>query len=188
MKHTLVIKNMVCPRCIASVRQVFNGLSISISEITLGKVMTIDAITTIQKTELQEQLKTIGFELLDDRQSQIINQIKSIVIQQIHYPSSTLHTNFSTLLTDQLHYDYAYLSRLFSTVTGRTIEQFIIIQKVERVKELLIYNEFNISEIAFQMNYSSSAHLSAQFKKVTGMSPSVFRKLQTHERQFLDKL
>ena len=155
MKHNLTIKNMVCPRCIRAVQEIFEELDIAVFEVTLGKTITATPITDTQKIQLQERLTANGFELLDDKQSQIINQIKSIVIQQIHYPSKTMNINFSTLLSTQLHYDYTYLSRLFSTVTGRTIEQFIIAQKVERIKELLTYDELSISEIAFQMNYLS---------------------------------
>ena len=141
-----------------------------------------------QKKRLSQNLLIKGFERLDDKQTQIINEVKSIIIQQIHYSNEPLVVNFSTLLTEKMPYDYAYLSRLFSSVEGRTIEKFILAQKVEKVKELLAYQELSLSEIAFQLNYSSSAHLSSQFKKVTGMTPSKFKQLQQQERRSLDKI
>ena len=163
---------MVCPRCIAAVRQVFTDMGLTILLIELGKVVVANDIEVLQKEKLEERLSALGFELLDDKNTQLINNIKSIVVQKIHYEEETPTVNFSTLLSEKLNYDYAYLSRLFSSVEGRTIEKFIMVQKIEKVKELLSYKEMTLSEIAYQMNYSSSAHLSNQFKKVTGMSPT----------------
>lgn len=182
----LVIKNMVCPRCVEAVRSVFDQLGLPIADIELGQVHLASPPTEEQELLLRSNLRARGFELLDDRQTQLINTIKSLIIDQIHYQDEPSPHNFSTLLAEQLHYDYAYLSRLFSAVEGRTIEKFILAQKVEKVKELLTYDELTLSEIAFQMNYSSSAHLSAQFRKLTGMSPSNFRDLQQQGRKFLD--
>ena len=184
----IIIKNMVCPRCITAVRQVFTELQIPVSAIDLGMVNTLEDIEGEQKEVLKERLSTLGFELLDDRHTQLINSIKSIIIHTIHYQDEIPSVNFSTLLSEKLPYDYAYLSRLFSSVEGRTIEKFIMIQKIEKVKELLTYKELTLSEIAYQMNYSSSAHLSIQFKKITGMSPSEFKKLQNQNRQFIDDI
>lgn len=186
--NTLIIKNMVCPRCIESVNLIFQDLGLSVVAIILGKVSIKEEITTDQKQALQQRLVEKGFDLLDDKQSRLINEIKSIVIQEIHYQKEPSLINFSSLLTEKLHYDYAYLSRLFSSVEGQTIEKFVLAQKIEKVKELLTYDELNLSEIAFQMNYSSSAHLSAQFKKITGMTPSAFKKLFNQERRSLDEL
>ena len=179
---------MVCPRCIESVRQVFQEMEIEAVSIQLGKVSTLENISFTQKKILKTKLSEKGFELLDDKNTQLINEIKSILIQEIDYHTEVAPINFSNLLANKLHYDYAYLSRLFSSVEGRTIERFILSQKIEKVKELLTYNELTLSEIAFQMHYSSSAHLSAQFKKITGMSPSGFKKIQNQERQFLDEV
>ena len=181
---------MVCPRCVEAVKQEFEKLDIDIEivDIELGRVTTAKGLVEEQKKALESNLATRGFELLDDKQTQIINEIKSIIIQQIHYSNEPLVVNFSTLLTEKMPYDYAYLSRLFSSVEGRTIEKFILAQKVEKVKELLAYQELSLSEIAFQLNYSSSAHLSSQFKKVTGMTPSKFKQLQQQERRSLDKI
>jgi len=179
---------MVCPRCILAVKQAFQDLEIPIIAIELGKVTIEKELSAQQKKRLSQNLLIKGFERLDDKQTQIINEVKSIIIQQIHYSNEPLVVNFSTLLTEKMPYDYAYLSRLFSSVEGRTIEKFILAQKVEKVKELLAYQELSLSEIAFQLNYSSSAHLSSQFKKVTGMTPSKFKQLQQQERRSLDKI
>ena len=188
MSQELVIKNMVCPRCIESVRSVFESNSIAITEVSLGSVTIPHALSANQKEQISEQLRERGFELLDDKRTQLINQIKAIIIREIHHQQEPSPVNLSTLLSEQLHYDYAYLSRLFSAVEGRTIEKYVIAQKVEKVKELLTYGELTLSEIAFQMQYSSAAHLSAQFKKVTGMSPSEFKKLQRQERHSIHEI
>ena len=188
MNQNIIIKNMVCPRCIAAVQQVFQDLKITVASIDLGSVITIEKIDADQKQKLKRNLAALGFELLDDKESQLINEIKSTIIQEIHYEDEAPIVNYSTLLSKKLHYDYAYLSRLFSSVEGRTIEKFIIVQKIEKVKELLTYKELTISEIAFQMNYSSTAHLSTQFKKITGMPPSEFKKMQKQGRQFIDDI
>ena len=188
MSQHIMVKNMVCPRCIESVQSVFKELNLVITAIELGKVTLKEAIKPNQKQELKTILKAKGFELLDDKQTQTINAVKSIIIEEIHYKKELSLVNFSTLLAEKLHYDYAYLSRLFSTVEGRTIEKFIVAQKIEKVKELLTYNEMTLTKIAFQMNYSSVAYLSSQFKKITGMSPSAFKNLQNGKRQFLDEI
>lgn len=182
----IVIKNMVCPRCISAVEKVFSGLNIPLLSIELGSVTIFDKISVAQKKALKTRLAELGFELLDDKQTQLINSIKSTIIQEIHYQETPAPFNFSYLLSEKLHYDYTYLSRLFSAVEGRTIENFVMAQKIEKVKEFLTYGERTLSEIAFSMNYSSTAHLSAQFKKVTGMSPSEFKKMQQQVRQFID--
>ena len=186
--HQFVIKNMVCPRCIESVREVFTDLGLNVMSVTLGNVMIDGQIAAEQKELLHRRLQERGFELLDDKRTQLINQVKAIIIREIHHQDTPAVVNLSTLLASELHYDYAHLSRLFSAVEGRTIEQFAIAQKVEKVKELLIYDELTLSEIAFQMQYSSTAHLSSQFKKVTGMSPSEFKKLQRKERHSLHEI
>ena len=183
-----MVKNMVCPRCIESVQSVFEELNLVVTTIELGKVTLKETFNSNQKQELKTRLKAKGFELLADKQTQIINEIKSIIIEEIHYKEALPLVNFSTILAEKLHYDYAYLSRLFSTVEGRTIEKFIVAQKIEKVKELLTYNEMTLTKIAFQMNYSSVAYLSSQFKKITGMSPSAFKNLQNGKRQFLDEI
>lgn len=179
---------MVCPRCIRAVRQLFVDLDLAILSIDLGRVILPEKLKDPQKLILENQLIELGFELLDDKQAQLINEIKSIIIQEVHHKSEPSPINYSTLLSEKLHFEYGYLSRLFSSVEGRTIEKFIIAQKIEKVKELLTYREMTLSEIAFQMNYSSSAHLSAQFKKVTGMSPTAFKEAIHFHRQSLDEV
>ena len=179
---------MVCPRCIEAVHQIFNDLGVQVVDIQLGKVSLKEELSSTQKEILSEQLTNRGFELLDDKQSQIINRVKAIIIDQIHHKQQPIATNFSTLLVESIHYDYAHLSRLFSSVEGKTIERYIMTQKIEKVKELLTYNEMTLSEIAYDMGYSSTAHLSGQFKKVTGMSPTKFKNLHQQSRNNLDQL
>ena len=188
MKPEIIVKNMVCPRCIEAVRHSLDQLNIPFVDVQLGKIQLVKSINGLQKQQLSEQLKSKGFELLDDKQSQLINTIKSIIIEEIHYPKENKPINISTLLTQQLPYDYSYLSRLFSAVEGRTIEKFVMAQKIEKVKELLTYDELSLSQIAFQLHYSSTAYLSAQFKKMTGMTASTFKKLQKQQRKSLDQI
>lgn len=185
---TIYIKNMVCPRCIDAVKEICEELNIPIKHLQLGKLETSLSLNDDLKMELDSALKQRGFELLQSKNEKIIEQIKTIIITQIHYSKESLTTNFSTYLSEKLHYEYATLSRIFSSVEGITIERFILKQKIERVKELLYYKELTLSEIAFQMNYSSVAHLSAQFKKETGMSPSQFKKLKNPPLQSLDDI
>ncbi len=179
---------MVCPRCIMTVQEVFNSMNIDYSEVRLGEVIVSSELNGEQKSMLSERLEKNGFELLQDQKSKLINKIKSIIIEQIHHSHEPLNVNFSTLLSDKLHHEYTSLSKLFSVVEGITIERFILRQKIERVKEFLFYDELSLTEIAYQMNYSSVAHLSAQFKKETGLTPSKFKKLRKPGHGFLDKI
>ena len=182
----LHIKNMVCPRCIATVEKIFNELNIEIKSVQLGEAHTSVDISETQKLQLEEQLLNNGFELLKDNNSKLIGEIKSLIVNQIHYSREPLKVNFSTLLSEKLNHEYTSLSKLFSSDEGITIERFILKQKIERVKELIFYNQLTLSEIAFHMDYSSVAHLSAQFKKETGMSPTEFKKLKKPGHQALD--
>jgi AraC-like DNA-binding protein len=170
------------------VQAILANQGLSAMEVSLGQIILTRELTPKEKDVLGDHLRKIGLNLLDDRKTQLINQIKGIIINEIHHRDDSALQNLSTILSDKLHYDYSYLSRLFSSVEGRTIEKFVLSQKTEKVKELLIYNELTLSEIAFRMHYSSTAHLSAQFKKVTGMSPSEFKKLQHQSRKSLDEL
>ena len=179
---------MVCPRCIDSVKEIFSDMKIDTSQIELGEVITPSPIGTKDKQILKSKLAERGFELLEDQNSKAIAQIKAIVVEQIHYNKEPLTINFSTLLSEKLNQDYTALSKLFSSVEGVTIEKYLLKQKIEKVKELIVYNELNLSEIAFQLNYSSVAHLSSQFKKETGMTPSAFKKLDIKVRKNLDSL
>ena len=188
MEQSIFIKNMVCTRCIEVVSEIFKKLEIPINDIKLGRVKTAKQIIRPEQEQLIRLLNERGFELLSSKQAQIINQIKSIIIDDIHSQRDGTLYNISTLLTSQLNYDYAYLSRLFSSLEGKTIEKYVIGQKIEKIKELLVYGEMSLSEIAFEMNYSSSAHLSSQFKRMVGMSPSEFRNLQKRDRKTLDEV
>ncbi len=188
MTTKLYIKNMVCPRCIDTVKDIFDNLKIETSFIELGEVNTPIDISKDQKTQLEKLLAARGFELLQDQKSKLIGQIKAIVVDQIHYTKEALNVNFSSLIADKLNQEYSSLSRLFSSVEGVTIERFILKQKIERVKELIFYNEMTFSEIAFQMDYSSVAYLSAQFKKETGMTPTQFKNQKKNDRKSLDTL
>jgi len=169
-KHT--IKNMVCPRCILAVKKIFLDKGIQVINVTLGEVLISEQLTIETLNKIEQELLLQGFELLDDRQAQIINQIKSIIINEIHHKDELSNLNLSSILSGNLRYDYSHLSRLFSSIEGRTIEKYVIQQKVEKIKEYITYDELTLSEIAFKMGYSSTAHLSSQFKKITGIPPS----------------
>jgi len=188
MAVSIYIKNMVCPRCIASVESIFKNENIGTLQVKLGEVKLDKEVDTATKNRLSELLKNEGFEMLEPGKSGLIAQIKAAIIEQIHYSEKALQVNFSTFLAEKLHHEYSYLSRLFSSVEGITIEKYITAQKIERVKELLFYDEKTLSEIAYQLSYSSVAHLSAQFKKETGMTPSAFKKQQLNDRRSLDEI
>lgn len=182
------IKNMVCPRCIDAVKDIFNELKITTSHIDLGEVELSKDLTSDQKSILSIHLKNKGFELLEEENAQIIARVKGLIIDQIHHKEKVLTENFSTYLATKMAQDYSHLSKLFSSTEGITIEKFIVKQKIEKVKELIVYNELNFSEIAFSMEYSSVAHLSTQFKKETGMTPTAFKQLNKRKRNGLDTI
>ena len=185
----IYIKNMVCNRCIAAVTQLLNTIGVPYCDVELGEAELEQEPTDTQWAQLKEGLQQLGFELLDDTRKKLIERIKTIVIAHIHQGAEAERQyNFSNILAAQLHKDYSYLSHLFSEVEGMTIEQYIIRQKIERAKELLVYDEQSLSQIAFDLGYSSVAHLSAQFKKVTGLTPSHFKKLGNALRHKLDQL
>ena len=188
MAAKLSIKNMVCPRCIISVQEIFDELNFKVTDIQLGEVSIPSEITNTEKSILEDKLLKKGFELLTKDTSKIIAQIKSLIIDRIHHDSENIKINFSDYLSKKLNHEYTSLSKLFSSVEGITIERYILKQKIEKVKELIFYDQLTLSEIAYQMNYSSSAHLSSQFKKETGMTPSEFKKLRRPNRQSLDSI
>jgi AraC-like DNA-binding protein len=155
--------------------------------IDLGEVVIEEKeLQKEQESRLSDVLKNVGFELIDDRRSKLIERLKTFIIDTIHYKDEQPKKNFSELLSQHLRHDYSYLSNLFSQVEGITIEQYIINQKIEKVKELLLYDELSLSQIAFQLGYSSTAHLSAQFKKLLGFTPSEFKRLGRESRKSLD--
>jgi len=180
---------MVCNRCITAVEAEFSRLGIMPLQVRLGEVELLQALTPDQHTELENRLTTLGFELLDDARTRLIEKIKTLVIEIIQQPEPfDTHFNYSYILSQRLNKDYSTLSRLFSEVEGKTIEKYIILQKIEKVKELLAYDELTLSEIAVRLGYSSTAHLSAQFKKVTGLTTQHFRKMGAKWRKPLDKV
>ncbi len=179
---------MVCPRCISAVDSILKKLEIQVLSIELGEVVLVEDLNKSQKDELGEMLLSYGFELLTGNSVKIIEQIKSTIINEVHHSEGKVKVNLSNILTEKLKREYSSLTKLFSSVEGQTIEQFMVSQKIEKVKELLFYNEFTLSQIAHQLNYSSTAHLSAQFKKVTGMNPTEFKKMKTNIRKPLDSI
>lgn len=179
---------MVCIRCKMIVKDELLKLGLHPTRIELGEADMPDNMNNIQRDLLRTALEKWGLELMDDKKSMLIEKIKKVVIESIHYSDEPLLLNFSNHLSEALHYDYTYLSNLFSEVEGITIEHFIISHKIERVKELLVYDELNLTEIAWKLHYSSVAHLSNQFKKVTGLTPSHFKNLKRKKRNNLENL
>lgn len=173
---------MVSNRCKLAVKEELKKLGLHYIVIDLGEVEIMEEITIEQRELLKTALLSSGLELMNDKKAILIEKIKSTIIDMVHHTDEVLKTNFSDYLSEKLHYDYTYLSNLFSEVQGTTIEHFIISHKIERIKELIIYDELNITEIAYKMNYSSVAHLSNQFKKATGLSPSHFKRLKDKRR------
>jgi len=185
---TLYIKNMVCNRCILVVQSELEKLGLQVESVRLGEATVADTLSSEKSAQLEETLVSLGFEVIDDKKGRIIEEIKRIIIELVHYRDEGQKNNLSDLLSSELHHDYNYLSNLFSEVEGTTIEKYLIAQKIERVKELLVYDELSLSEIAFKLNYSSVAYLSNQFKKVTGLTPSHFRKIGEGKRTPLDQV
>ena len=178
----LYIKNMVSSRCKMLVKQELIKLDLHFIIVELGEVEIMENISGEQREQVKIALLNSGLELMDDKRSILIEKIKNTVIEMVYYTDQIIKTNFSDFITKKLNHDYTYLANLFSEVQGTTIEQFVISHKIERIKELIIYGELNITEIAWKMNYSSVAHLSNQFKKVTGLSPSHFKLLKVKRR------
>ena len=186
--NTIFIKNMDCNRCIMVVHNELDKLGLNVKNIKLGEVTLSKELTPEEKNKLDKALVLLGFELIDDKKSRIIEKIKNIIIELVHHQNNDAKTNLSDVLSSQLHHDYNYLSNLFSEIEGTTIEKYFIAQKIEKVKELLVYDELSLSEIAFRLNYSSVAYLSNQFKKVTGLTPSYFKQIRDDKRKPLDKV
>ncbi|MCV9926396.1 AraC family transcriptional regulator [Flavobacterium sp. LS1R49] len=184
----LYIKNMVCSRCKMVVKSELEKLGLHPITVELGEVEIQEAEIDSLKEGLVEVLNSLGFELIDDKKSKIIEKTKTLIIELVHYKNNDLSTNLSHYLSTNLQHDYNSLSNLFTEVEGTTIEKYFISQKIEKVKELLIYDELSLSEIAFQLQYSSVAHLSNQFKKVTGFSPTYYKQLKDKKRKQLEDL
>jgi len=184
----LYIKYMVSNRCKMAVKQELKKLGLHFIVVDLGEVEVMEKLSIQQLEQLKSALLDSGLELMDDKRAVLIERIKNAIVEMVHYTDELIKTNFSTYLSKKLDHDYTYLANLFSEVQGTTIEQFIISHKVERIKELIIYGELNITEIAAKMNYSSVAHLSNQFKKVTGLSPSHFKQLKDKRRNPIEEI
>lgn len=163
-------------------------LGLTSTQIELGLVEIKETLTQEQKQELKSNLAVSGLELLDDEKSILVNKIQNVIIEMVHFSDEIPKVNFSDYISQLLDYDYTYLSNLFSEVNGITIQHFIIKHKIERVKELLLYDELNLTEISYRLHYSSVAHLSNQFKKVTGQSPSFYKKIGKHRKENLEDL
>ena len=179
---------MVSLRCKMVVKDELRKLGISYSNISLGQVELAEEINRSQLERIRNALKQSGLELMDDKKSVLIEKIKDVVIEMVHYDDELPKVNFSDYLTEKLGYNYTYLANLFSETEGTTIEHFIIIHKIERVKEFIIYDELNLTEIAWKLHYSSVSHLSNQFKKITGLTPSFFKSLKDKKRSNLENL
>jgi AraC-like DNA-binding protein len=184
----IYIKHMVSQRCKLKVKDELNKLGIEFNSIDLGMVELSDDITDEQHARLKENLNNSGLELLEDKKTILVESVKNVITRMIHESDELPKVNFSDYLSEELDYDYTYLSNIFTEVKGITIQQYIINNKVERVKELLLYDELNITEISYMLHYSSVAHLSNQFKKVTGLSPSYFKQLKLKRKENLENL
>lgn len=179
---------MVCDRCIMAVEAILKTNEIAFSKVALGEVELLEMPSQSQIAAFEKALINIGFEIIDNRKKQIVEKIKTSIVELIYQKNSVQKVNLSTYLSQILGHDYPYLSNLFSEIEAITIEKYFIVQKIERVKELLEYDEFSLNEIAFQLNYSSGAYLSNQFKKVCGITPSAFKNQKTEKRKALDKV
>jgi YesN/AraC family two-component response regulator len=184
----LYIKNMVCSRCKMAVQAELDKAGIKTSSLELGEVELKHEPTERQFLNLTKGLIALGFELIDNKKSRIIEKIKNTVVELVHYSAEHPKINLSSYLSDKLHYDYTYLSNLFSEVEGTTIEKYYISQRIEKVKELLMYDELSLSEIAYKLGYTTVAYLSAQFKKVTGLTPTFYKSVKERKRKNIEDL
>jgi AraC family transcriptional regulator len=183
------IKNMVCGRCIKSVTGIFQSAAAKIKDVQLGKVVLDEELPESKLQQVRKELAAEGFEVIDDQRVKLAEQVKSLIIELVHMKElDEMKDNLSDYLGRKLNRDYTYITNVFSSVENITIEQYFILQKIEKVKEWLVYDELTLSEMAFKLGYSSVAHLSSQFKKITGFTPSQFKKLKEHNRKQLDTI
>jgi AraC-like DNA-binding protein len=188
MEVKLHIKNMISSRCITQVEQILMDMGIDYSNVVLGEAQINQELSVIQELELKNKLRQTGLDMMDDHKTILSEKIKLIVIDMVHYSEESIKVNFSVYLSEKLNHNYTYLSNVFRSINGITIQQFIIVNKIERIKELLLYGEMNLSEISYKLNYSSIAHLSNQFKKVTGITPSFYKQSEGNMRIAIDNL
>jgi len=184
----LFIKNMVCPRCIMSVENILKENKLEPNYVRLGEIELVKTLNKKQLKKFSDDLQKVGFELLDDQKKQVIEKIKNLLVQKVQQGNIEEHFSINKYLSPKIFKDYSSISKLFSEVEGITIEQFFILQKIEKAKEWLIYNELSLSQIAFNLGYSSSQHLSSQFKKLTGMTPTQFKTIGSFHRKAIDKV
>jgi AraC-like DNA-binding protein len=182
----IFIKNMVCIRCQMVVKAELEKLGLLYVDVKLGEVNTIDPILPSQLAQLDVALRKSGLELMDNKKSILVEKIKGLIIELVYYTEEQIKVNLSEYLSEKLNYDYTYLSNLFSEVKDTTIEKFYLTHKIEKVKEMIVYDELSLTEIAYRMNYSSVGHLSNQFKKITGLTPTHFKLLKNKRRSTLD--
>jgi len=187
---TLIVKNMVCHRCVLSVKEILKSSGIPYHEVLVGEIHLCNSIDDKNRKELKEKLEKIGLELIDSRVGELIEKIKQLVIKKARneVDDKEIKIKLSTYLSSHLHQEYTSLSKLFSDTEGRTIENFFIMHRIEKAKELLVYGHLSLSEIAFELDYSSVAHLSSQFKKITGLNPSHFKEIGVAKRKALDQV
>ena len=187
-QNKIFIKNMVCQRCVMTVENIFKDLSIPVNKVSLGEVELVEKATNTELNNIQKALNHVGFELIDTRVNKIIEDIKQAVMEYLALGMDSQNLKLSSFITNKIPYDYSYLSDLFSSIEGKTIEQFFILQRIEKVKELLVYDQLSLTEISYQTGFSSIHHLSSQFKKVTGLTPSHFKKIGIEKRKSLDSV
>ena len=184
----LFIKYMVSTRCKMVVKEELKKIGLHFIIVDLGEIEIMENISEEKRALLRKGLANSGLELMDDKKAILIEKIMNVIIEMVHYSEEMPKVNYSDYISEKLHHDYTYLSNIFSEVKGMTIQQFIITHKIERAKELLLYDEYNLTEISYKLNYSSVAHLSNQFKKVTGLTPSHFKKLKEKRRNPIEEI
>jgi AraC family transcriptional regulator len=187
-RNKLLIKNMVCQRCILTVENILKDLKIRYHRVALGEVDLSEKLSDNELKKVGGELNKVGFELIEKRVNKIIEDIKRAVIEYLNLGIDNENLKLSSVIVKKIPYDYSYLSDLFSTIEGKTIEQFFILSRIEKVKELLVYDQLSLTEISYQTGFSSVHHLSAQFKKVTGLTPSHFKRIAADKRKYLDRL
>ena len=187
-RNKLLIKNMVCQRCILTVEDILNDLKIPYHRVALGEVDLAEKLSDNELKKVGGELNKVGFELIEKRVNKIIEDVKRAVIEYLDLGMDNENLKLSSVIVKKIPYDYSYLSDLFSTIEGKTIEQFFILSRIEKVKELLVYDQLSLTEISYQTGFSSVHHLSAQFKKVTGLTPSHFKRIAADKRKYLDRL
>lgn len=184
----LYVKNMACLSCTVVVKEALEEMKIQPIKVELGEIETKEDLTDIEKQKLNDKIKKVGLELLESKQGAIIERIRKVAVEYVYHTEEKLITNFSDYLSQKLNYSYTYLSNLFSEIEVSTIEQYVIAMKIERIKELIMFDDMTLTEISYKLHYSSVAHLSAQFKKGTGLTPTHFKRLKKKRRIAIQNL